>query len=88
MITPHLEDGFNDKHTGDVSIASETFTLRGMIAGCVIVRDGGHFILYGMVVGNVNVDSQSKATIHGIVTGSVTGDGVVEIFGVVQNSLK
>lgn len=64
-------------HQGTLIVTADG-TVRGMIAGDVIVRAPARVVVSGMVAGDVVVEPGAFARVSGMVAGRVTGDAEIK----------
>lgn len=61
--------------------------ISGIIKGSVTVSDNATLTLSGIISKGVNVEKNSKLICEGIVNGNITGNGYVDITGVVKGTV-
>lgn len=62
-------------------------TISGIVTGNVSVSNNAVLTVSGVVSNNVNVAKNCKVICSGVITGNITGNGSVEISGVVNGSI-
>ncbi len=77
----------NGTHEGDLEV-SEAITVTGIVAGNVIVLEGGSLILSGMAR-CVTVKPGGEAVLNGMVIEDVVNEGgALDVFGMIQGTLS
>ncbi|MFT3801032.1 MAG: hypothetical protein QM766_07410 [Burkholderiaceae bacterium] len=73
---------------GDL-VVSEEVRLTGLVAGSILVVDGGVLNLHGMCAGSLTVNRGGRALVVGMVRGDVIKNGgEVEIKGMVGGAVR
>jgi hypothetical protein len=66
---------------------ADDLECHGLIAGHVVVKEGGVCRLFGTIAGDLRVAAGGEAEVHGVVVGTVFADGAVAITGTVTGGV-
>jgi hypothetical protein len=66
---------------------ADALESHGLVAGHVIVKEGGLCRLFGTLSGDLRVEAGGEAEVHGVVVGTVFADGAVTITGNVTGGI-